>query len=312
MDTEYEKQIKGARDRIAACQSACMTIAVAVGIIERELIHDRVPGDIESAHADIVEAGSHARVTCAEIDSLSEHAAAAAKGLAKATKDLEFIARAGRRLFADIMARADAEEQRRREEEEEERKAKEKRQQELPIGGAPKSGPGAKTIVRDESQEGAAIRAPKDIPGIERDVIRDLGWPATLRDLGRKHLDDTYLPGDKADAVLANLLAELKDGDDFALTDAETAELRAGIGEGIAAEEAAQLQAHLAKARELARADAKRKDGGRFRTALELWTSAAFDPLPELEPQREVFFAAYEETYAALRPPKPAAKNKRK
>lgn len=132
MDTEYEKQIKGARDRIAACQSACMTIAVAVGIIERELIHDRVPGEIEFAHADIVEAGSHARVTCAEIDSLSEHAAAAAKGLAKATKDLEFIARAGRRLFADIMARADAEEQRRRQEEEERREREEKRQQDLP------------------------------------------------------------------------------------------------------------------------------------------------------------------------------------
>ncbi len=71
-----------------------------------------------------------------------------------------------------------------------------------------------------------------------------------------------------------------------------------------------QLQAHLAKARELARADARRKDGGRFRTAQELWTSAAFDPLPELEPQREVLWAAYEETYAAT--PKPEKKPRAK
>ena len=149
MDTEYEKQIKAARDRIATCQSACMTLAVAVTIIEQALIHDRVPSDVEAAHADIVEAGSHARVTCAEVDSLAEQAAAAAKGLAKASKDLEFVARAGRRLFGDLLSRADAEVADivatvRREEEQERQRREDERQQDLPLSAeqVPAAGPG--------------------------------------------------------------------------------------------------------------------------------------------------------------------------
>jgi hypothetical protein len=54
---------------------------------------------------------------------------------------------------------------------------------------------------------------------------------------------------------------------------------------------------YLDKARDLAKQDAPRQDGGRFRTADELWTSAAFAAPPELEPSKALFFEAYRETY---------------
>lgn len=196
MDTEYEKQMKACRDRIAACQSACMTIAVSVGIIERELIHDRAPGEVEAGTADIVEAGSHARVTCSEIDSLSEHAAAAAKGLAKASKDLEFIARAGRRLFGDIIARADAEEQRRREEADEKRREEEQRQQDLPLT----SSPGAETMSQDAgplTAQAAAAALPRYLEAAREQARQD-----AARGLRCEHRGDLIamldLPGEMA------------------------------------------------------------------------------------------------------------------
>lgn len=149
--------------------------------------------------------------------------------------------------------------------------------------------------------------------GADPAVLEALGNPnITMRDLGRGLAQRQYLIGDTAEHMEAPILAAL--GEAFQPNERELAELRAGIAQGVAAEEAktrgeeppgAQsyaLKIHLQMARDLARKDAGRADGGRFRTAEELWTSAAFAPPAELEPQKAVLFVAYEESYEALRP----------
>ena len=150
MEFEYEQQIKQARARLEAIASATFTIASAVQVIATTLIQEHAPKEIEFSHADIVEAGQHARSTIRTLADLAEQAKEAAKGLSAVNKEVEKIDYGTRRLLADLLQRADAEEQRRREEERERQEREAKRQQDMPIGGAPKSSPGAETMSADD------------------------------------------------------------------------------------------------------------------------------------------------------------------
>lgn len=137
MEFEYEQQIKQARARLEAIASATFTIASAVQVIATTLIQEHAPKEIEFSHADIVEAGQHARSTIRTLADLAEQAKEAAKGLSAVNKEVEKIDYGTRRLLADLLQRADAEEQRRREEERERQEREAKRQQGLPFDEKP-------------------------------------------------------------------------------------------------------------------------------------------------------------------------------
>lgn len=156
MDTEYEKQIKQGRDRMEVIASATMTIKSAISVVAETLITEYAPKEVEGAHTDIVDAGAHARSTCRQLADLAEQVREGSKGLGAIAKEIDKIEYGTRRLFADLIKRAEDEEQRRRELAEEERRREEERQQTIPgtdappaQGAAQTSSPSAETIFGD-------------------------------------------------------------------------------------------------------------------------------------------------------------------
>ena len=200
MEFEYEKQIKQDRARLEAIASAAFTVNSSVQVIAATLIQEHAPSEVEASSADIVEAGAAARSTCRTLADLAEQAKEGGKALSAIGKEIEKIDYAARRLFADLLARADAEEARRREEERERREREEKRQQDLPIGDAPTSSPGAETMSQDAgplTQGVAAAALPRYLEAAREQARQD-----AARGLRCEHRGDLIamldLPGEMA------------------------------------------------------------------------------------------------------------------
>jgi len=116
------------RDRLAAAEAAAKDALAALGLIERELVNDAAPARLRANHADILDAASDARSTFGTLETLAGSAGEVASLASSAKKAADFLARAGRSLFRDLLDEADDEERRRRDAKMEAEREKEKRE----------------------------------------------------------------------------------------------------------------------------------------------------------------------------------------